>query len=344
VSQEVPTVWILLAPLIGCPATDGPDPPTSDASLPIDTATTDTTTVETGNDDSGATDTAVQDTDTGPAQWQDLPNDCTPPTANGVDPFQMEGSLTLTQETGTQGWFVEILDLAYLPEQNRVLAVGQGGLVVYETSEGADPTLLGHTGPDSSSSERFYNLLPTSEDRVWVTHRDHGVSLVSIADPETPEVVAEAQGRGFQGLAEAGTWLYVASTDGSLEVFDADPPGQVAHQISVFGLGRPWDVYVADDVAWVADGERGVIALDLTDASAPELAGEAASEGSPTRLTATEPVRSMSRPVLEAWRSSTCPTPWHRCAWARSTWAVEPWTWRSMELPRTRNSSSIALT
>lgn len=259
-------MWILFAPLLGCSATDTGTNPTDSVS-PTDSA---------------AGDSATDDTATTPTGWQTLPDDCTPPTPSGVDPFQLEGELSLTQETHGS-WFVEILDIAWLPDQERVLAVGQGGLVVYDAAPGADPVLAGHTGPDASGSERYYHLLPAGDDRVWVTHRARGVTLIN-TDPSVLEPVAEAEGLGFEGLDQGGTWLYVASTEGTVEVFDASGTDQVVPHGSVAGLGRPWDVLVSGAVAWVADGERGVVALDLADPGAPSLAGEAATEGTPSRL------------------------------------------------------------
>lgn len=280
-------MWILFAPLLGCPATDTPDPPgtpTVDSAAPTDSTPPTDTDADTDTDSDTDSDTDT-DTDTGPVEWQSLPNNCTPPTANGVDPFQLEGDLNLTQEPGSSGWFVELLDIAYLADADQVLAVGQGGLVVYAATGGTDPELEGHSGPDSSGSERYYNLLPADDATVWVSHRDKGLSLFSTADPKEPALVVEAPGSGFEGMAQAGSWLYVASTEGTVEVYDAQTPENLTHHRSVPGLDRPWDLHVVGSVAYVADGGRGVVALDLSDPGSPVIAGEADTEGIPIRLT-----------------------------------------------------------
>ncbi len=274
---------MLWAPILGCSGATEPDPPggRTDSAPVTDSVPTDTAT-DTATADS-ATDTDTP-TDTGPVVWQSLPNDCTPPATTWTDPFQLTGDLLLTQEPGSSGWFVELLDVAVQPDLDRVLAVGQGGLVVYDISTLAEPSLVGHTGPDSSGSERFYNLLPAGEDHAWVTHRDKGLQLVALGEPDRPEAVAEYADSGFEGLAANGDWLYVADTSGTLEIIDVSTRDRPLAAGTVTGLGRPWDVLVHDGAGWVADGDRGVVALDLSDPSAPALAGEAESQGAPIRL------------------------------------------------------------
>jgi hypothetical protein len=233
-------------------------------------------------------DTAVSADDSGDTagdsvEWLSLPNDCGAPTPDGVDPFQLTGAVENTQVG--QSWFVEILDLVYLPDEGRVLASGQGGLVVYDVSGGGDPITQGHIAAGPQSFQRYYNVLPIAPGLTWTTHRQVGLDTISVSDPDAPALVSRVEAKGFEGLDRTGDHLYVASTEGFVEVFDVSDPTAPATLSQVVDLGRPWDVRVQGEVAYVADGDLGVVALDLSDPSAPVVAGSAESAGQPIRIT-----------------------------------------------------------
>jgi hypothetical protein len=230
-------------------------------------------------------DTDTDDTGGGDG-WRTLPNDCTAPAPDGADPFTLSGQVNNTQN-GPGAWFVEHLDVAWLPDEQRVLATGQGGLVVYDVVPGQDPVTRGYAGAgDMPQFQRYYQVLPAEPGLVWVTHRAVGLDTFDVSDADTPTQLAHVDGRGYEGLGRNGDWLYVASTEGRVDVFDISNPRAPERKGEVTGLGRPWDVHAVDGVAYVADIDLGVVALDLSVPDAPVVAATVESAGAPIRLDA----------------------------------------------------------
>lgn len=236
-------------------------------------------------DDSGVG-TGSGGDDTGSGGGLVLPNDCTAPAPDGEDPFTLAGQVNNTQGSGG-GWFVEHLDVAWLPDEQRVLATGQGGLVIYDVVPGENPVTRGHVGagPDARF-QRYYQVLPAEPGIAWTTHREFGLDTFDVGNADAPTQVSHTDARGYEGLARDGDWLYVASTEGRVDVFDVSDPRTPARVGELTGLGRPWDVQVVNGVAYVADGDLGVLALDLSAPEAPVLAGAVESAGQPMRLDA----------------------------------------------------------
>ena len=235
-------------------------------------------------DDGGSTgdDGGTGGDDTAAPEWVSLPADCDLAAADSTDPFTLTGAVKNTQVAG--GWFTEILDIAWLPAEDRVLTTGQGGLVVFDLSDPADPITQGHEGAGGGGLVRYYQLLPAQPGLVWTTHREVGLDTLSVEDPLVPERLSRADGIGYEGLDRYGDRLYVASTQGFVAIYDVSDPLAPAWVGSVEGLGRPWDVHVVGEVAYVADGALGLVALDLSNPDAPTLASAVESGGLPVRL------------------------------------------------------------
>ncbi len=274
---------LLLTSLAACT----PDPAPSDGVRPPEADTS----AAAADDTSRPTDdTSAPADDTGaPVTWTPLAPSCEPPGPDGQDPFTLTASVKHT-ETGPGSWFVELLDVVHLPERERVVATGQGGLVVYDLVPGQDPVKRGHAGAGAMSFLRYYHLEldDTDTDRVWVTHRDIGLDTFDLSDPDHLARRSRVDAEGFEGLARKGDRLYVASTRGQLAVFDLTDPDAPAALAPLEGLGRAWDVSIRGDVAYVADADLGVVAVDLATSGAPTLASSVASAGQPMRLLAAD--------------------------------------------------------
>ena len=244
-----------------------------------------------GGSGDGATDTAedtAEDTggdtggDTGSPEWIALPDSCALPPPDGRDPFVLLGS-----EINQMGpWFTEILDLTYLPDIDRVLTAGQGGVAVFDVSDLTDPVTKGHIGAGSGPFERYYHVLPSGrfDARAFATHRDVGLDIISYEDEDTLIHTASVIELGYEGLAASGDRLYVANLQGRVDTFDISTEDSIGMLDSLMGLGRPWDVTVRDAVAYVADGARGLVVLSLSDPDAPVFVGDVASAGQPVRV------------------------------------------------------------
>lgn len=248
---------------------------------PFDSGSASTDGTDPADSGGGATDSGA------PLTWTTLPADCTPPALRSADPFTMVGSVINTQTSG--GWFTEILDVVYLPDEDRVLTAGQGGLVVHDVEDPAEPVTRGHLGAaDDPGLLRYYNLLAASPGRVWVTHREFGLDTLSLDDPDRLSELHSVDGLGYEGMARSGDHLYIASTRGYVDVFDVSAPDAPAFLWRLDDLGRPWDIEVAGDAAYVADADLGVLVLSLADPAAPVEVGRLPSAGQPFRLRATD--------------------------------------------------------
>lgn len=220
-----------------------------------------------------------------PPPWDDPPNDCTPPATTAADPFVLVGSVKNTEEPGST-WFTEILDVAWLPDQQRAITAGQGGVAVFDVTDPAAPETRDHIGASGGDFSRYYNLLPVDTDTVWATHREYGLDVIRVSDADDLQRLNRVEGLGYEGLARSGDRLYIASTRGHLDVFDVSTPTAPEHLQQTGRLGRPWDVVAVGQHAYVADAEDGLVALSLADPDAPAVVARVASDGQPFRLVA----------------------------------------------------------
>lgn len=234
-----------------------------------------------GGDAPGTDDTASAATDGGADGWQVLADDCTPPAPASADPFVLLASEENTQEGG--GWFTEIVDVAMLPEEDRILTAGQGGLVVFET-DGDSIRTAGHAGAGEGGFVRYYHLLPVEPGWAWATHRDYGLDVVDIRDADAPVLGQRTTIAGAEGLDRWGDQLLVATTGGSVVVLDVTEPQSPLWLGQVDGLGRPWDVHVVGDHAYVADYDLGLVTLALSEDALPQVVHTVESAGLPFRL------------------------------------------------------------
>jgi len=237
-----------------------------------------------GGDDTGGSGTGGDDTGEDPVDWQTLPTDCTLPTADGDDQFVLVGSEKNTEDGGPS-WFTEIIDIAYLPDEDLVLTSGQGGLVTFGVGDPSSPTTEGYVAGNDGPFQRYYNVLPAEPGLAWATNRESGFDVISVEDPQTPEVLVHIESFGFEGMARSGDLLYVVNLYGTLEVFDVSEPSSPETTGAMNDLGRPWAIAIEGDVAYVADGSLGLVTLDLSSPEHPSIVGSLESAGQPMRLT-----------------------------------------------------------
>lgn len=238
----------------------------------------------------GATDGADGGTDSADSgtavDWQSLPDACVGTGPDGTDPFTLVGSVKNTESGAPGGWFTEILDLTALPDRGRVITAGQGGVVVFDVTDPTAPVTGDHIAAGDRSFERYYHVVPAEGDLAWATHRDVGFDVLDLSDASNLTKLESFAEKGYEGLARSGDWLYVASTEGFVDVWSVADPAAPIWRSRVEGLARPWDVAVAGEVAYVADGEAGIVALSLADPAAPVVVSTAPSAGFPIRLVA----------------------------------------------------------
>jgi hypothetical protein len=239
--------------------------------------------------------------DTDAPAWIELAATCTAPDPLPADPITPVGRLQLTQDEPGE-YFVELLDLE--PDGDRLYAVGQGGLIVYDTADPAEPAHLGHF-PERNG--RYHRLELLGDGIVAASHRDRGVEILDASDPAAIAPIAFLPGEGREGLLAIDGLLLVTSRTEGLLVFDVADPAAPELVTAVAGLASPWEISRADGGrAWIADNTLGLVPADLSDPRAPWLGEPFDVEGprSTSRRRAGGPTRRSGR---AASPSPTCP-------------------------------------
>ena len=234
--------------------------------------------------DSAADTAPIKDTaDTGePPQPVAIPTGCAPETQH-EDPFVLIGS-KMGSSSHDGGWFTEILDIAYLPNTAQVITAGQGGVVLFNVQVPSNPELNGFVTHDGTGGGRYYNVRPLDATLAWATHREFGLHVLNVGNPDQPTRITTVDAQGYEGLDVADGVLYVANTNGTVDLYDVQDPTDPQLLTQVTGLERPWDVRVQDGHLYVADAVLGLVVYDLSEPTLPLLLTAVDSPGQPFRL------------------------------------------------------------
>lgn len=214
-----------------------------------------------GGEETGST----GETGGGTGDWVTLPVDCSDLGTITEDPLHMldrpeEGE----PEHGDP--FYEMLDLAHAPNEDRMYAVGQGGLIVWDLLESS---ILGTYPPDGHS--RYHQVELLDDGLVAVAHRDRGVEIIDVSgDPSSYSVEHSWPLAGASGMAWSPPYLYVTSQRGILLTLEFKD-GTVTPLSTVEGLSSPWELVIDGDRGWISDNTLGVVSVDLSDPSKPEV-------------------------------------------------------------------------
>jgi hypothetical protein len=152
------------------------------------------------------------------------------------------------------------------------VAAGAEGLQVADVSDLAHPFIAGFTFTRENANDvRVVGSL------AFVADGRSGLTVIDVSSPTHPRIVGHAATPGVAtDLAVSGNFVYVADEIG-LRVFDVSLP---AAPRLVGGLdlpgGRASGVDVSGSLAVVADSPGGVIVVDVSTPSAPNVTGRTA--------------------------------------------------------------------
>jgi len=158
---------------------------------------------------------------------------------------------------------------------NTAYSVGSGTLNSIDVSDPANPAILGECYLADIESHDVV----VAGDVAYVTSsyysETHRLELVDISNPSSPTWIGDCTDAvGVGNLAVDGGLAYVAggSASNTLQVVDVGDVGALSLKGSCAWHSAE-DVAVAGNVAYVTTDEPSLIAIDITDTSAPERIG-----------------------------------------------------------------------
>jgi hypothetical protein len=154
-----------------------------------------------------------------------------------------------------------------------ILVTGQAAVSIYDISSPLSPGLLASVPiPNYFVDVRFYGSL------VYVACSGFGLKIIDISTPSAPkELGSLAIAGGCTSLASTGSFVLLTHQGGNIAIVDvSDPlaPRQVNDvTLMYYGPGGSsnsgYDIEIAGNYAYVAEGTGGLIVLDITNPTSP---------------------------------------------------------------------------
>jgi len=137
------------------------------------------------------------------------------------------------------------------------------GLAVLDVSDPASPAMIGHGDVINDGVD-----MCVSGSRAYLVGGSK-LEVVDVADDSQPVSL------GWVYVAESlncvdvlGEYAYVGTYWNGMRVVDTSNPASMVEIASVETLGRPWDIRIVGERAYIADG-KGLAVFDLSDPTSP---------------------------------------------------------------------------
>ena len=157
------------------------------------------------------------------------------------------------------------------------VACHTAGMIIVDISQPDKPSVVGTINPkiDCDAIGLSGNIA------ILYGHWESRLALVDISDPKHPKEIGVYQGtpRTFnQGELAIDGGIAFCTTQTGLVIVDCSNPAEpkLLHDVKLGGAIT--DVEVLDNYAFIAAGSRGVIVLDVSNPTAPVVAGRYASD------------------------------------------------------------------
>jgi len=118
----------------------------------------------------------------------------------------------------------------------------------------------------------YYRNLIIHNGTAYVADTDRGLVVLDITGDIPKPVWVQGENQGT-GIAIEHNLLYLSTGDGNLDIFDISLPRLPKLIQQVDNFDQPWDVWVFDGIAYVADVNKGVEIIDVSMPSAPQRIG-----------------------------------------------------------------------
>ncbi len=175
-------------------------------------------------------------------------------------------------------WFAELQDVEL--DGDRAYVFGVGGLAIFDISDPALPLELGRYEPAGHPYNRFYRGAVNGT-LACGGGREDLLTILDVSNPYSPLALAfhGTIGHTYEGAEMTGTHIYACRHGDGLEVVDISNPGQPVTASTINSLVNAWDVALAGNTAYVADGMGGLAVIDITDPAVPVHVTSVAASG-----------------------------------------------------------------
>jgi Tol biopolymer transport system component len=189
---------------------------------------------------------------------QTLTRTFNPTTFLGADPLGQWPEIVRGEAQAVQ----VVGDLAYL-------AIGAGGLLIFDISNPAAPVRLG--GLDTSG---FAIGVQVVGNLAYVADNDAGLQILDVSNPAAPVRRGGFDTSGYaRGVQVVGNLAYVADGGSGLQILDVSNPAAPVRRGGFDTSSYARGVQVVGNLAYVADSGSGLQILDVSNPAAPVRLG-----------------------------------------------------------------------
>lgn len=205
--------------------------------------------------------------DSSTSSWTTLPGSCEAPGDLPDDPLQWVGYDKKGQDNG-ESRFMEFTDL--LVDGDRIITVGQGGLLTYDISDPTAPEFLEWYPESGEGGPRFHRLELLDDGLLATSTREQGLHILSDGGDGIWTEVSLTGHKGLEGLLWYEDLLYTTVRGEGLVVYELSDPADPSVVTTVAGPETAW--MLSDEVdgwTYAADNSGGLVPIDLSDPENP---------------------------------------------------------------------------
>ena len=171
-----------------------------------------------------------------------------------------------------------------------IIPAGLGGAEIYDISDPRNPEARGNMALRGCSYDRSYNW-DIGDGFAIGTARDCGFGVFDITDPDRPQMRAlHNPNNDYAADGAAGEQASMEDVEivGDIAIFAAHFSGLVFYDMSSISSPKyitrlrtdnAWSLAVHDGIAYVADGEAGLVVVSFKNPNTPLKIGEAKTNG-----------------------------------------------------------------
>ncbi|UYP44371.1 hypothetical protein NEF87_000656 [Candidatus Lokiarchaeum ossiferum] len=156
----------------------------------------------------------------------------------------------------------------YIQNNTLFIAAGESGLMIYDIADITYPRYLSSFGNEYNSTDGIF----IKNNYAFLADGKDGLEIVNISNPSAPEFIGNYSiNTESYGITGDNNLIFLADGTKGFKILNVED----TTNISMLGeykeeFGTLWNVIVQNDVAFLAYGLSGLIAVDLTNSKIPQ--------------------------------------------------------------------------